>query len=114
MFYFFQFDDEEIETPKEKPSRRKEQQKRAIKKQYAAKKRKEDSGSILTRKRSTATKDGGLGARLKEKVQNFVEDHKVGVVIFILIGFLIFMIVGSLTMCGSIGGGSGGVIFGTS
>ncbi|MBO6194484.1 MAG: hypothetical protein J6O00_09950, partial [Clostridiales bacterium] len=70
------FDDEEPEVISEKPSRRKEQQKRAIKKQYAAKKRDGDTGSILTKKRSTATKDGGLGARLKEKVQNFVEDHK--------------------------------------
>ena len=108
------FDDEETEVIIEKPSRRKEQQKRAIKKQYAAKKRNNDSGSILTPKRSTATKDGGLGARLKEKVENFIEDHKTGVAIFILIGFGLFMIVGSLTMCGSVGGGSSGVILGTS
>ena len=108
------FDDEETEVIKEKPSRRKQQQKRAIKKQYAAKKRKEDSGSIFMKKKSTATKDGGLGARLKEKVQNFVEDHKAGVAIFLLIGFGFFMIISSLTMCGSVGGGSSGVILGTS
>ena len=109
------FDDEETEViTQDKPSRRKEQQKRAIKKQYAAKKRDGDTGSILTKKKSTATKDGGLGARLKEKVQNFVEEHKGGVAIAILIGLGIFMMVGSLTMCGSVGGGSSGVILGTS
>ena len=99
---------------RDKPSRRKEQQKRAIKKQYAAKKRNSDSGSILTPKRSTATKDGGLGARLKEKIQNFVEDHKGGVAIAILIGLGVFMIASSLTMCGPVSSGSGGVIIGTS
>lgn len=108
------FDDEETEMIKsDKPSRRKEQQKRAIKKQYAAKKRKEDSGSILVKKRSTATKDGGLGARLKEKVQNFVEDHKGAIAIAILIALGIFVIASSLTMCGSVGGGSSSVIFST-
>ena len=108
------FDDEETEVIRDKPSRRKEQQKRAIKKQYAAKKRNSDSGSILTPKRSTATKDGGLGARLKEKIQNFVEDHKGGVAIAILIGLGTFMIASSLTMCGPVSSGSGGVIIGTS
>ena len=108
------FDDEETEVIRDKPSRRKEQQKRAIKKQYAAKKRNSDSGSILTPKRSTATKDGGLGARLKEKIQNFVEDHKGGVAIAILIGLGVFMIASSLTMCGPVSSGSGGVIIGTS
>ena len=108
------FEDEETEVLKtDKPSRRKEQQKRAIKKRYAAKKRDGDTGSILTKKRSTATKDGGLGARLKEKVQNFVEDHKGAVAIAILIGFGIFVLMSSLTMCGSMGGGSSSVIFGT-
>lgn len=108
------FDDEETEMLKsDKPSRRKEQQKRAIKKQYAAKKRKEDTGSILTKKKSTATKDGGLGARLKEKVQNFLAEHKVAVAIVILIGLLIFIVIGSLTMCGSAGSGSTSIIFGT-
>jgi len=51
------FEDEETEVLKtDKPSRRKEQQKRAIKKRYAAKKRDGDTGSILTKKKSTATK----------------------------------------------------------
>ena len=107
------FDDEEPEVISEKPSRRKEQQKRAIKKQYAAKKRDGDTGSILTKKRSTATKDGGLGARLKEKVQNFVEDHKGAIAIAILIALGIFMIVCSLTMCSSMGGSSSSIILGT-
>ena len=107
------FDDEEPEVISEKPSRRKEQQKRAIKKQYAAKKRDGDTGSILTKKRSTATKDGGLGARLKEKVQNFVEDHKGAIAIAILIALGIFMIVCSLTMCGSMGSSSSSIILGT-
>ncbi len=107
------FDDEEPETLSEKPSRRKEQQKRAIKKQYAAKKRDGDSGSILTKKRSTATKDGGLGARLKEKVQNFVEDHKGAIAIAILIALGIFTIVCSLTMCSSMGGSSSSILIGT-
>ena len=107
------FDDEETEVVTEKPSRRKEQQKRTIKKQYAAKKRNNDSGSILTKKKSTAAKDGGLGARLKENVENFIEEHKGGVAIFILIGLGIFMIVASLTMCGSVSSGSSGVILGT-
>ena len=107
------FDDEEPEVISEKPSRRKEQQKRAIKKQYAAKKRDGDTSSILTKKRSTATKDGGLGARLKEKVQNFVEDHKGAIAIAILIALGIFMIVCSLTMCSSMGGSSSSIILGT-
>lgn len=108
------FDDEETEMLKsEKPSRRKEQQKRSIKKQYAAKKRKEDTGSILTKKKSTATKDGGLSARLKEKVQNFLAEHKLAVAIVILIGLLIFIVIGSLTMCGGAGSGSTSIIFGT-
>lgn len=107
------FDDEEPEVISEKPSRRKEQQKRAIKKQYAAKKRDGDTGSILTKKRSTAIKDGGLGARLKEKVQNFVEDHKGAIAIAILIALGIFMIVCSLTMCSSMGGSSSSIILGT-
>lgn len=107
------FDDEEPEVISEKPSRRKEQQKRAIKKQYAAKKRDGDTGSILTKKRSTATKDGGLGARLKERVQNFVEDHKGAIAIAILIALGIFMIVCSLTMCSSMGGSSSSIILGT-
>lgn len=107
------FDDEEPDVISEKPSRRKEQQKRAIKKQYAAKKRDGDTGSILTKKRSTATKDGGLGARLKERVQNFVEDHKGAIAIAILIALGIFMIVCSLTMCSSMGGSSSSIILGT-
>lgn len=107
------FDDEDPEVLSEKPSRRKEQQKRAIKKQYAARKRDGDTGSILTKKRSTATKDGGLGARLKEKVQNFVEDHKGAIAIAILIALGVFAIACSLTMCGQVGGGSSGVILGT-
>lgn len=107
------FDDEEPEVISEKPSRRKEQQKRAIKKQYAAKKRDGDTGSILTKKRSTATKDGGLGARLKERVQNFVEDHKGAIAIAILIALGIFMVVCSLTMCSSMGGSSSSIILGT-
>ena len=108
------FEDEGTEVLKtDKTSRGKEQQKRAIKKRYAAKKRDSDTGSILTKKKSTATKDGGLGARLKEKVQNFVEDHKGAVAIAILIGFGIFVLMSSLTMCGSMGGGSSSVIFGT-
>ena len=107
------FDDEEPEVISEKPSRRKEQQKRAIKKQYAAKKRDGDTGSILTKKRSTATKDGGLGARLKERIQNFLEDHKGAVIIAIVIALIIFVVVCSLTMCSSLGGSSSSIIFGT-